>query len=182
MKIPPHPVLARGAVHCAGVPVAAVVARTRAQAQDAADAVEVEYEATARSRLTPKKRLKPGAPLGARRARQQHLLHHHEERRQRRQSVRRGGSRLYHAYRQPAPSGAGHGAAGESLPVPIHAARSSPCGFRAQGPHRARAEIANTLVFPSTEFVFTRRMSAADSAARGRFIARTSSHATLRSN
>ena len=30
MKIPPHPVLARGAVHCAGVPVAAVVARTRA--------------------------------------------------------------------------------------------------------------------------------------------------------
>jgi carbon-monoxide dehydrogenase large subunit len=39
MKIPPHPVLARGAVHCVGVPVAAVAARTRAQAQDAANAV-----------------------------------------------------------------------------------------------------------------------------------------------
>ncbi|HEY7555163.1 MAG TPA: xanthine dehydrogenase family protein molybdopterin-binding subunit, partial [Candidatus Binatia bacterium] len=44
MKIPPHPVLARGAVHCAGVPVAAVVARTRAEAQDAANAIEVEYK------------------------------------------------------------------------------------------------------------------------------------------
>src|SRR5512145_400837 len=43
MKIPPHPVLARGAVHCAGVSVAAVVTRTKAQAQDAANAVEVEY-------------------------------------------------------------------------------------------------------------------------------------------
>ena len=43
MKIPPHPVLARGAVHCVGVPVAAVVACTRAQAQDGANAIEVEY-------------------------------------------------------------------------------------------------------------------------------------------
>ena len=31
MKIPPHPVLARGVVHAAGVPVAAVVAQTRAK-------------------------------------------------------------------------------------------------------------------------------------------------------
>src|SRR5206468_1977468 len=44
-KIPPHPVLARGAVHCVGVPVAAVVAQTRALAQDGANAIEVEYEA-----------------------------------------------------------------------------------------------------------------------------------------
>jgi carbon-monoxide dehydrogenase large subunit len=28
MKIPPHPLLARGAVHCAGTPVAAVVAQS----------------------------------------------------------------------------------------------------------------------------------------------------------
>src|SRR5512142_2068042 len=43
-KIPPHPVLARGAVHAVGAPVAAVIARTRALAQDAAQAIEVEYE------------------------------------------------------------------------------------------------------------------------------------------
>ena len=62
MKIPPHPVLARGAVHCAGVPVAAVVAATRAQAEDAAEAVEVEYEALP-SVSNAEEALKPGAPL-----------------------------------------------------------------------------------------------------------------------
>src|SRR5918992_2546091 len=62
MKIPPHPVLARGAVHCAGVPVAAVVARTRAQAQDAATAIEVEYEALP-AVANAEEALKPGAPL-----------------------------------------------------------------------------------------------------------------------
>ena len=44
MKIPPHPVLARGAVHCIGAPIAAVVARTRAQAHDAANAIEIDYQ------------------------------------------------------------------------------------------------------------------------------------------
>src|SRR5437899_140348 len=38
MKIPPHPILARGAVYAVGVPVAAVVAETRALAQDAVNA------------------------------------------------------------------------------------------------------------------------------------------------
>src|SRR5262245_29313902 len=45
MKIPPHPLLARGAVHAAGTPVAAVVAQSRALADDAAIAIDVEYEA-----------------------------------------------------------------------------------------------------------------------------------------
>ncbi|MGH8057461.1 MAG: xanthine dehydrogenase family protein molybdopterin-binding subunit, partial [Candidatus Entotheonellia bacterium] len=44
MKVPPHPLLARDAVHAAGVPLAAVVAHSRALAQDAANAIEVEYE------------------------------------------------------------------------------------------------------------------------------------------
>src|SRR4029453_8523284 len=35
MKIPSHPLLARGAVHAAGTPVAAVVAEARALPQDA---------------------------------------------------------------------------------------------------------------------------------------------------
>src|SRR5579862_15304 len=44
MRVPPQPVLARGAVHAVGTPVAAVAAETAAQARDAANAIEVEYE------------------------------------------------------------------------------------------------------------------------------------------
>src|SRR5438094_6011311 len=61
-KIPTHPILARGAVHCVGVPVAAVVAQTRALAQDGANAIEVEYEALP-SVVNAEKALEPGAPL-----------------------------------------------------------------------------------------------------------------------
>ncbi|HXG52190.1 MAG TPA: xanthine dehydrogenase family protein molybdopterin-binding subunit [candidate division Zixibacteria bacterium] len=61
-KIPPHPVLARGAVHAAGVPVAAVVAETRAQAEDAAAAIEVEYDEMP-AVVDAEKALEPGAPL-----------------------------------------------------------------------------------------------------------------------
>src|ERR671922_2875883 len=62
MKIPPHPLLARGAVHAVGVPVAAVVAHSRALAQDAADAIAVEYAALP-SVVNAEKALEPGAPL-----------------------------------------------------------------------------------------------------------------------
>ncbi|HEX6769358.1 MAG TPA: xanthine dehydrogenase family protein molybdopterin-binding subunit, partial [Candidatus Binatia bacterium] len=62
MKIPAHPVLARGAVHCVGVPVAAVVARTRAQAEDAAHEIVVEYDALP-GVSNAEEALNPGAPL-----------------------------------------------------------------------------------------------------------------------
>src|SRR2546425_6325832 len=62
MKIPPHPLLARGAVHAAGVPVAAVVAQSRALAQDAADAITVEYAALP-AVVNAAQALEPGAPL-----------------------------------------------------------------------------------------------------------------------
>src|SRR5215467_8557153 len=61
-KIPPHPLLARGAVHEAGVAVAAVVAQSRTLAEDAASAIEVEYEALP-SVIDAEKALEPGAPL-----------------------------------------------------------------------------------------------------------------------
>lgn len=61
-KIPPHPVLARGVVHAAGVPVAAVVAQSRAIAQDGANAIEVEYESLPVV-VDGEKALEPGAPL-----------------------------------------------------------------------------------------------------------------------
>jgi carbon-monoxide dehydrogenase large subunit len=62
MKIPPHPLLARGAVHAAGVPVAAVVAHRRALAQDAVNAIAVEYAALP-AVVNSEQALEPGAPL-----------------------------------------------------------------------------------------------------------------------
>ena len=62
MKIPPHPLLARGAVHAAGAPVAAVVDHSRALAQDAANAIAVEYAALPVV-VNAEKALEPGAPL-----------------------------------------------------------------------------------------------------------------------
>jgi carbon-monoxide dehydrogenase large subunit len=62
MKIPPHPLLARGAVHAAGVPVAAVVAHSRALAQDAVHAITVEYAALPVV-VNAEKALDPDAPL-----------------------------------------------------------------------------------------------------------------------
>jgi CO/xanthine dehydrogenase Mo-binding subunit len=60
MQIPPHPLLARGAVHAAGAPVAAVVAYSRALAQDAANAIAVEYAALPVV-VNAEKTLDPGA-------------------------------------------------------------------------------------------------------------------------
>jgi aerobic carbon-monoxide dehydrogenase large subunit len=62
MKIPPHPVLARGAVHAVGTPVAAVVAEDRALAQDALSAIVVDYEALP-AVVNAEQALEPGAPL-----------------------------------------------------------------------------------------------------------------------
>jgi carbon-monoxide dehydrogenase large subunit len=57
----PHPCLTRGEVRFAGDPVAYVVAETLAQAKDAADAIEVEYE-TLPSVVHAEDAIAPGAP------------------------------------------------------------------------------------------------------------------------
>jgi carbon-monoxide dehydrogenase large subunit len=62
MKIPPHPLLARAAVHAAGTPVAAVIADSYALAHDAANAIAVEYESLP-AVVDPEKALQQGAPL-----------------------------------------------------------------------------------------------------------------------
>ncbi len=62
MKIPPHPLLARGAVHAAGTPVAVVVAQSGALAQDAVNAIEVVYDALPVV-VNAEKALEPDAPL-----------------------------------------------------------------------------------------------------------------------
>jgi len=62
MKTPPHPLLARGAVHAVGTPVAVIVAESRALGQDAVSAIDVEYEALP-AVVDAEKALEPGAPL-----------------------------------------------------------------------------------------------------------------------
>lgn len=62
MKIPPHPLLARAAVHAVGTPVAAVVAENRALAYDAVAAIGVDYQALP-AVVSAEEALKPGAPL-----------------------------------------------------------------------------------------------------------------------
>src|SRR5215467_11288299 len=57
-----RPLLAIGRVRFVGEPVAVVVARTRAQAMDAADAVAVDYEPLAPV-IDPEAALEPGAPV-----------------------------------------------------------------------------------------------------------------------
>src|SRR5690348_642446 len=62
MAAPPRTPLAEGTVYYVGQPVAAVVAHTRAQAQDAAELALVEYEDLP-SVVDAKSAVAPGAPL-----------------------------------------------------------------------------------------------------------------------
>ena len=62
MPLPPHPVLAQGAVRHAGDPVAFVVADTIAAGRDAAEAIAVEYD-TGSAIVDTAGALDPGAPL-----------------------------------------------------------------------------------------------------------------------
>jgi aerobic carbon-monoxide dehydrogenase large subunit len=62
MAAPPRTPLAEGKVFYVGQPVAAIVAETREQAQDAADRVVVDYEDLP-CVVDPRKAVEPGAPL-----------------------------------------------------------------------------------------------------------------------
>ncbi len=62
MRIPPHPVLAKGTVHAMGVPVAAALASSPQLARDAVDAIEVEYEGLP-SISDAEAAIEPGAPM-----------------------------------------------------------------------------------------------------------------------
>jgi carbon-monoxide dehydrogenase large subunit len=146
MKIPPHPVLARGAVHCAGVPVAAVAARSRAQAQDAANAIEVEYEGLP-GVSNAEEALKPGAPL-AREELDSNVCY----------TLTKNGGNVDKAFAAADHVCTMHIASPRQVALAMEprgvVASPDPRGqeltvwLSCQGPHRARAEIANTLGFP----------------------------------
>ena len=146
MIIPAHPVLARGAVHCVGVPVAAVVAKTRAQAEDAAQAIEVEYAALP-GVSNAEDALKPGAPL-AHQDLDSNVCY----------TLTKNGGDVDKAF-----AGADHvftmhiaSPRQVALAMEPRGIVASPDPFgknltvwlSTQGPHRARAEIAGVLGFP----------------------------------
>src|SRR5258705_5649300 len=149
MKIPPHPVLARGAVHCAGVPVAAVVARTRALAQDAVNAIEVEYEALP-SVSNAEDALKPGAPR-AREELDSNVCY----------TMSKNGGNVDKAFAEADHVFSMHIASPRQVALAMEprgiAVSPDPFGknltvwLPTTGPHRARAEIANTLGFPENK-------------------------------
>ncbi|MBM4297010.1 MAG: xanthine dehydrogenase family protein molybdopterin-binding subunit [Deltaproteobacteria bacterium] len=62
MKVPPHPLLARGVVHAVGTPVAALLAESRAVAEDAANAIEADYSPLP-AVVNAEQALEPSAPL-----------------------------------------------------------------------------------------------------------------------
>src|SRR5690242_6571848 len=62
MAAPPRTPLAEGTVYYVGQPVVAVVAQTRAQAQDAAELADIEYDDLP-SVVDAKRAAEPGAPL-----------------------------------------------------------------------------------------------------------------------
>ena len=149
MKIPPHPVLARGAVHCVGVPVAVVAARTRAQAEDAAHAIEVEYEALP-SVAGAEEALTPGAPL----AREELDSNTCFTMVKNGGNVERAFARADHVFTMHIASPRQVALAMEPRGIvvkPDHFGNGLSVWLSTQAPHRARAEIANTLGFPENK-------------------------------
>ena len=149
MKVPPHPVLGRGAVHAVGVPVAAVVAQTRALAQDAANAIEVEYEALP-SVSNAEAALEPGAPLA-----------HEELESNICYTIKKEGGNIERAFAEADHVFKMHIASPRQVAVAIEprgvAASPDPMGqgltvwLSTQSPHRSRADLANTLGFPENK-------------------------------
>jgi aerobic carbon-monoxide dehydrogenase large subunit len=148
-KIPPHPVLARGAVHAPGTPVAAVVAESRAIAQDACNAIEVEYQALP-SIQNAEDALKPGAPL-AREELDSNICY---------TAIKKGGD-VDKAFAQAEHIVRMHIVSPRQVALAIEprgvAANPDPMGksltvwLSTQGPHRARADLAGTIGIPENK-------------------------------
>jgi aerobic carbon-monoxide dehydrogenase large subunit len=145
MKIPPHPLLARGAVHAAGTPVAAVVAQSRALAEDAANAIEVEYEALA-SVVNAEKALEVGAPL-AREELDSNICY----------TVTKKGGDVDKAFAEAEHIVRMHIASPRLVAMAIEprgvVAKPEPTGdltiwLSTQSPHRVRADLATAIGFP----------------------------------
>jgi carbon-monoxide dehydrogenase large subunit len=144
-KIPPHPILARGSVHAVGVPVAAVVAHSRALAQDATNAIEVQYEAMP-AVVDAEKALQPGAPL-AREELDSNICYI---------ATKKGGN-VDQAFAEADHIVRMHIASPRQVALTLEprgvVAKPEPMGdltvwLSTQAPHRARADLSTALDFP----------------------------------
>jgi carbon-monoxide dehydrogenase large subunit len=145
MKIPPHPLLARTAVHAPGTPVAAVVARSLALAQDAVHAIEVAYDPLPVV-VHAEKALDPGAPL-AREELDSNVCY----------TVTRNGGNVDRAFaeadhvvrlRIASPRLVGLALEPRGIVAKPEATGDLTVWLSTQSPHRVRAELAIALGFP----------------------------------
>jgi carbon-monoxide dehydrogenase large subunit len=148
MKVPPHPLLARGVVHAVGTPIAAVVAHSRALAQDAANAIAVEYDPLP-SVVNAEKALEPGAPL-AREELDSNICY----------TMTRKGGDMDKAFAEAEHIVRLHIASPRLVALAIEPrgilVKPEPMGdltvwLSTQGPHRVRADLAPPLTFRSIE-------------------------------
>jgi len=146
MKVPPHPILARGAVYAVGVPVAAAVAETSALAQDAVNAVQIDYEPMP-SISNAEGAAAPGATL-ARDELDSNICY---------TMVREGGD-VERAFAEADHITRLHIVSPRQVAMSMEprsvVANPDPTGpsltvwISSQGPHRVRADLATTLGFP----------------------------------
>jgi aerobic carbon-monoxide dehydrogenase large subunit len=146
MKVPPHPILARDAVYAVGVPVAAALAETRAQAQDAVNAVQIDYEPLP-SVANAEEALLPNAPL-ARDELDSNVCY----------VAKREGGDVEKAFAEADHIVAMHIASPRQVAMaleprgvvasPEPTVPSLTVWLSTQGPHRVRADLATVLGFP----------------------------------
>ena len=146
MKVPPHPVIARTAVHAVGTPVAVVVADSPGIGRDAANTIEVEYEPLP-AVADVEQAAEPGSPL-AREELDSNVCY----------TIVKAGGDVDKAFaeadhvtslhisspRQVALSLEPRGV----LAVPEPFGQGLTVWTSVQGPHRVRADLANVLGYP----------------------------------
>ena len=146
MKMPDHPVLAQGAVHAVGAPIAAVVAESRAVAEDAAASIQVTYDPLPVV-TDAEAALEDGAPLAHEELGTNHCY-----------SMKREGGDVDKAFaeadhicrlhmKSPRVVAMSMEARGV-LANPEPARNELTVWLSTQGPHRARSDLANSLGFP----------------------------------
>lgn len=146
MNMPDHPVLAQGAVHAVGAPIAAVVAQSRAEAEDAAAAVQVAYEPLPVV-TDAEAALEDGSPLAHEELGTNHCY-----------SMKREGGDVDRAFAEADHVCRLHMKSPRLVAMSMEArgVLANPDPVRGeltvwlstQGPHRARADLANSLGFP----------------------------------
>ena len=146
MRVPPHPILARGAVHAVGVPIAAVVAQTEAIAQDGVDLIQVDYEPLP-SVANAEEAMQPGAPL-AREELDSNICY----------TITKDGGDVEAAFAGADHITRLHIASPRQVAVAMEPrgvlANPDPMGqglnvwLSSQGPHRVRADLAGVLGYP----------------------------------